>query len=298
MDQAEWIKVLNEDIAAEHAAIVQYLRHAFAAGETALGFKLKEMAREEMWHLDWLSDYVADELGATPSIERGTYAVDLSSHGALFRSYVVFEDNVVATYKTQEAQATDPELKRILHRIIVESETHSSEVAAILTELGPAADEPPPALPPLTTEADPLVQQLDFAFRDEYKAILQYLRHSFIAPNCPFSRQMFEQAVDEMRHLDWLAEELEEHGYSGRFEHAPIDTSRDMSAMARSDLAGETDAASFYSGVIGTAAPASGLRALITLIRTHEDIHAAQLRERLEQLKPAASKLTVGSLKE
>ncbi len=64
------IAMLNEDIKGEHAAIIQYLRHAYAMGEGELACEIEAIAREEMYHYKWLSDLVV-ELGGKPTIERG-----------------------------------------------------------------------------------------------------------------------------------------------------------------------------------------------------------------------------------
>ena len=52
MDNQEIIRMLNKDIADEHAAIIRYLVHSYLEGEdTPLGVGLLSRAREEMWHM-------------------------------------------------------------------------------------------------------------------------------------------------------------------------------------------------------------------------------------------------------
>ena len=48
----EIIAMLNEDLRGEHAAIVQYLRHAYSMGEGEMACEIEAIAREEMRHLD------------------------------------------------------------------------------------------------------------------------------------------------------------------------------------------------------------------------------------------------------
>ena len=64
------IDLLNKDIEAEHAAIIQYLVHAYSMGEGELSCEIEAIAREEMRHLDFLAETVV-ELGGVPSFKRG-----------------------------------------------------------------------------------------------------------------------------------------------------------------------------------------------------------------------------------
>lgn len=70
MKKEEIITLLNEDLEAEHGAIIQYLSHAYAMGEGELACEIEAISREEMRHLDWLAETVV-ELGGKPSMRRG-----------------------------------------------------------------------------------------------------------------------------------------------------------------------------------------------------------------------------------
>ncbi len=50
------ITLLNQDLQGEHAAIIQYLQHAYAMGEGEMACEIEAIAREEMRHLDWLAE--------------------------------------------------------------------------------------------------------------------------------------------------------------------------------------------------------------------------------------------------
>jgi len=63
------VEMLNADLRDEHAAVVQYLQHAYAIGEG------EAFAREEMRHLDWLAEELA-ELGGHPPIAHTEMALD------------------------------------------------------------------------------------------------------------------------------------------------------------------------------------------------------------------------------
>jgi bacterioferritin len=64
--KSDIVVLLNKDIEGEHAAIIQYLTHAYAMGEGELACEIEGIAREEMRHLDWLAETVTD-LGGVPS---------------------------------------------------------------------------------------------------------------------------------------------------------------------------------------------------------------------------------------
>ena len=62
MDKQALIDMLNQDLADEHVSVTRYLVHAYQAGEdTPLGAFMLSMAREEMWHMDWLADEIGEE---------------------------------------------------------------------------------------------------------------------------------------------------------------------------------------------------------------------------------------------
>ena len=69
MDKDRNIALLNHDLEAEHGAIIQYLTHAYAMGEGEMACEIEAIAREEMRHLDWLTETIV-KLGGIPSLER------------------------------------------------------------------------------------------------------------------------------------------------------------------------------------------------------------------------------------
>ena len=104
MDKQELIAMLNKDAADEHASIIRYLIHAYQVGEdTPFGSMLLSTAREEMWHMNWLSDEVG-EMGAEPDMRQGVYPHDPTSNASLLRSYIEWEKNLLVEYREQAAQ--------------------------------------------------------------------------------------------------------------------------------------------------------------------------------------------------
>ena len=64
------IESLNTDLALEHGAIIQYLFHAVQLRDTPLAGPVMEMAREEMWHMDWLVEAIGEREERPLWIER------------------------------------------------------------------------------------------------------------------------------------------------------------------------------------------------------------------------------------
>ena len=106
--------MLNADLRDEHASVIRYLIHAYQVGEdTSLGALLLSMAREEMWHMDWLADELG-EMGAEPTMKQGVYPHDPTSNASLLRSYIEWEEGLVVAYAEQAAEVDKPDIKRIL----------------------------------------------------------------------------------------------------------------------------------------------------------------------------------------
>ena len=112
MKRQALIDMLNADLRDEHASVIRYLIHAYQVGEdTPLGALLLSMAREEMWHMDWLADAIG-EMGAEPDMAPGVYPHDPTSNGSLLRSYIEWEDGLVKAYAGQAERVSDSEMKR------------------------------------------------------------------------------------------------------------------------------------------------------------------------------------------
>jgi bacterioferritin len=237
MDRDNFIKMLNQDLADEHASILRYLIHAYQVGEdTPLGQMLLSTAREEMWHMNWLGDEIG-EMGEEPLMEKGDYPYDGTSNASLLRSYIEWEANLVKLYEDQAAQVEEEELKRILQQLGWESLTHLRRFQYWLEKLGPDGEEP---LPEVEAElpAD-LLQRFHSEMDAQYKLVLQHLRHAFVfeEPNCPVGSELELTAMRHMKHMSHFAEELAESGEPLPFDYPGVDMSVDLLTALRSDLA-------------------------------------------------------------
>ena len=112
--------------------------------------------------------------------------------------------------------------------------------------------------------------------------ILQYLLHSYTSPNPDVKREMEDQAINEMQHLGWLAEELIDGGGSPILEHTEVDQPEKTADMLKADIKIENEVAAAYDkGAQGTSD--AGLKKLLFRIRDHEIYHAAVFTDLLKK---------------
>lgn len=234
-DQA-LIDMLNADLRDEHISVIRYLIHAYQVGEdTPLGAMLLSMAREEMWHMDWLAKELG-EMGVEPDMNPGVYPHDPTSNASLLRSYIAWEDNLVQAYADQAAQVNDPSIKRVLEQQSKESAIHSQRFAKALEKLGPEGEQP--LVYQDTGEFSPAMSsRFQEELTDEYKLVLQHLRHAFVFKHDhPETGELELIAMRHMKHLSHFAEELAEAGHEPKFEPPPLDMSASLEPALDSDL--------------------------------------------------------------
>ena len=300
------IDMLNKDLADEHISVIRYLVHAYQAGEdTPLGSMLLSMAREEMWHMDWLGD-VLGELGAEPDMVPGVYPHDPTSNASLLRSYIAWEDNLIVGYAKQAEQVQDPEIKRVLMQQSKESAVHSKRFAAMLEKLGPEGEEPL-SYQDTGEFTHRMVGTLQDEMSDEYKLVLQHLRHAFVFEDEGCVGEELElTAMRHMKHLSHFAEELAESGHMPEFSPQDIDMSGEVGSALQSDLELTQRARDRFVELNQDTELAQhrGLQIEVEQMINQEEFLAAEVKEMLEELEqdepeePAAPDFTVGSLLE
>jgi rubrerythrin len=194
------------------------------------------MAREEMWHMDWLADEIG-EMGAEPDMRQGVYPHDPTSNASLLRSYIAWEEGLIKSYMAQAAMVDQEDVKRILMQQSKESGIHAKRFAAMLAKLGPAAEEP------LVYEdtgafTPEMTGHLGSGMQDEYQLVLQHLRHAFVfeSQSCPASSGLELNAMRHMKHLSHFAEELAESGHELEFVLPEIDMSDSVVPALQADL--------------------------------------------------------------
>jgi bacterioferritin len=267
MDKDKIIALLNQDLEGEHAAIIQYLVHAYAIGEGEMACEIEAIAREEMRHFDWLAEIIVS-LGGTPSLERG----DMRTGGELvpdwMKNDVLQEEDGIALYEEHIKAIDDPKIKRLLQRILSDEKSHRGDFEHFVTK---AQKE---GLTDLRgSRQDKVTQVLNWGIEHEYTVILQYLIHSYMTPNEDVKKEMEDQAVNEMQHLGWLSEEMVDKKGSPKIEHINVDRSTETADMLRADIKIEKKVAAEYDRA-AKEIEEPDLKELLTRIRDHEIYHA------------------------
>jgi len=284
-DKQAVIDMLNADMRDEHAAVVQYLQHAYAIGESGEACEIEAIAREEMRHFDWLAEAIV-ELGGKPDMKRGV--VDLSGSGPVewMARDILAEERAIAQYKEHIAAIDDPKIKRLLRRILSDEESHRDEFADLSDEL---AEEGAEATGPLEArsaeEAEPRVLDiLQEGVRHEYTVILQYLYHNFVMPECEIGRELEMQAINEMQHLGWLAEEVAELGGHPDIERTALSLEGDTAQMLQADIEAERAVTMDYNRQLDEIED-EGLQKLLIRIRDHEIYHDELFSDMLAEVQ-------------
>jgi bacterioferritin len=266
MDKKKIIELLNLDIEGEHGAIIQYLLHAYAMGEGEMSCEIEALAREEMRHLDWLAETVV-ELGGTPSLKRGNMRMGGKAVSEWMANDVLLEDDAIKLYKEHIKAIDDPKIKRLLKRILSDEESHRGDFEHFVDK-----SKKERATDHRGDKKDETTQVLNWGIEHEYTVILQYLLQSYLATNDEAKKELEDQAINEMQHLGWLAEEIVDSGSRPIIEHTKVDRSRKMADMLRSDIKIEKEVAETYDKAAKKMKD-PGLKKLLIRIRDHEIYH-------------------------
>ena len=102
-------------------------------------------------------------------------------------------------------------------------------------------------------ETDDIIRILNEDFMRELEATLIYTRNSFIMTDCACSRVTEAIAVDEMRHMWWLADLITKRGGKPTMEHKELDFGGDdLQRMLERQISLETDSIEKYKKQIAT----------------------------------------------
>jgi len=267
MDKDKIIALLNQDLAGEHAAIIQYLVHAYAMGEGEMACEIEAIAREEMRHFDWLAETIVN-LGGTPSLERGDMRTSGDSVPDWMKNDVLQEKDGIALYEEHIKAIDNPKIRRLLKRILSDEKSHRGDFEHFVNK---AQKEGAKDL--RGSRQDKVAQVLDWGIEHEYTVILQYLLHSYMTPNKDVKKEMEDQAINEMQHLGWLSEEMVDKKGSPRIEHIKVNQSTRTTDMLRADIEIEKKVAAEYDRA-AKEIEEPDLKKLLARIRDHEIYHA------------------------
>jgi len=276
MDKNEIIALLNQDLEGEHGAIIQYLTHAYAMGEGEMACEIEAIAREEMRHLDWLAETVV-ELGGVPSLKRGAMRMDGKAVADWMGNNVLLEEDAINLYREHIEAVADPKIKRLLKRILSDEESHRGD----FQHFGDKA--PRKGLQDLRgTRADEVTQVLNWGIAHEYTVVLQYMFQSYMTADKEAKKELEDQAINEMQHLGWLAEEVVGGGGTPRIEHTEVDQSTKVADMLQADIKIEQEVAAEYDRAAKEITDPD-LKELFIRIRDHELYHVEVFRDLLEK---------------
>ncbi len=276
MDKDKIISLLNQDLEDEHGAIIQYLTHAYAMGEGEMACEIEATARDEMRHLDWLAETIV-ELGGVPSLERGKMLMGGESVADWMSNNVLLEKGAINQYQEHIKAIDDPKIKRLLKRILSDEEAHRGKFEHFV---GKAQREG--AKDVRGSRQDKITQTLNWGIEHEYTVVLQYLLHSYMSPNKDVKQQMEDQAINEMQHLGWLAEEVVDGGGNPRIEHAEVDQSLKTADMLRADIKIEREVAAEYDRAAKEVEDPD-LKKLLLRIRDNELYHLDVFNDLLKE---------------
>ena len=276
MDKDRIIALLNQDLEGEHAAIIQYLVHAYAMGEGEMACEIEAIAREEMRHFDWLAETIVS-LGGTPSLERGDMRTSGESVPDWMKNDVLQEEDGIALYEEHIKAIDNPKIRRLLKRILSDEKSHRGDFEHFVTK---AQKE---SLRDLRgSRQDKVAQVLNWGIEHEYTVILQYLLHSYMTPNKDVKKEMEDQAINEMQHLGWLSEEMVDKKGSPKIEHTTVDKSTRTADMLRADIKIEKKVAAEYDRATKEIEEPD-LKELLARIRDHELYHVDVFSDLLKE---------------
>ncbi len=276
MERKKIIELLNRDLQDEHGAIIQYLTHAYAMGEGKTACEVEALAREEMRHLDWLAETIAD-LGGAPSLERGTMRMGGEAVSDWMGNDVMLEKGAISQYKEHIAMIDVPKIKRLLQRILSDEEAHRGKFEHFVEKAKKEG-----ATDQRGNREDNVTKTLNWGIEHEYTVVLQYLFHSYMTKNQEAKKEFEDQAINEMQHLGWLAEEMIDGGGNPKIEHTKADQSTRTADMLKADIKIEKEVAEAYDKAAKKAED-PGLKGLLLRIRDNERYHIEVFNDLLKK---------------
>jgi bacterioferritin len=129
-----------------------------------------------------------------------------------------------------------------------------------------------------------IVRALNADFIGELEATLIYVRNAFVMGQCDSSRVTENIAVDEMRHMWWLADLIVKRGGKPVMEHRELDFGGDdLRSQLERQIESETEGIELYKQHIEAIEDAEVVGVLKHIL-DEEKRHRKEFRMRLEQL--------------
>lgn len=135
-------------------------------------------------------------------------------------------------------------------------------------------------------ETEEIIRLLNEDFVKELEASMIYVRNAFIIPKCDPSRVTEAISIDEMRHMNWLADLIVKRGGKPSMEHKELDFGvEDLKSQLERQIALETEAVERYKKQIEMIDDAEVVGVLKHIL-DEEKRHRKEFRTRLERIKP------------
>jgi len=129
------------------------------------------------------------------------------------------------------------------------------------------------------------IRLLNEAFVHEIEATMIYVRNAFIMPQCDPSRVTEAIAIDEMRHMNWLADLIVKRGGKPSMEHKELDFGGDdLRSQLENQVVHETEAIEMYKRQIGLIEDAEVVGVLKHIL-DEEKRHRKEFRMRIEMMR-------------
>ncbi len=133
-------------------------------------------------------------------------------------------------------------------------------------------------------DTEKLIHLLNEAFAHEVENSLTYVRNSFIMKDCDPSRLTEAIAVDEMRHMWWLADLITKRGGEPIMAHRPLDFGgKDLKSQLERQIVLETEAIDMYKHIV-EAVDDPEVVGVAKHILDEERRHRKEFKERLARL--------------
>jgi len=133
-------------------------------------------------------------------------------------------------------------------------------------------------------EVEEIIRILNEDFVREIEATMIYVRNAFIMDQCDPSRVTEDIAVDEMRHMWWLADLIVKRGGKPRMEHKELDFGGDdLRSQLERQIALETEGIERYKQQIDAIDDAEVVGVLKHIL-DEEKRHRKEFRMRLERI--------------
>jgi len=133
-------------------------------------------------------------------------------------------------------------------------------------------------------EVEEIIRLLNEDFVREIEATMIYMRNAFIMGQCDPSRVTEDIAIDEMRHMYWLADLIVKRGGKPSMEHKELEFGGDdLKSQLERQIALETEGIEKYKQQIDAINDAEVVGVLKHIL-DEEKRHRKEFRMRLERI--------------